>query len=77
MLSERMTTCAVLKPIDRMRHRAGNLYGAITIMLHQVIGHALRRFRAHAGQAAQGLSQHLEAGRCFHVAVSASIRTAA
>ena len=40
----------------------GQAPGACTVSLHEVIRHALRRFRPDARQTAQGLDQRIQAG---------------
>jgi hypothetical protein len=49
MLGEGVAAAAMPESLDCMRHGACNLNRTIAIMLHQVISHALRRFRAYTG----------------------------
>lgn len=52
--------------IQRMRQRTGQFQGALLVALQQMVGHALGRFWADTGQAAQSFNQIFKAGRCFH-----------
>jgi hypothetical protein len=51
---------------DRLRQCASELRRAFTVVLQQVIRHALRRLGSDTGQAAQAVSEKIQAGRCFH-----------
>ena len=47
---------------DRFAQRVGQALSAFAIAFQQLVGHALRRFLAHAGQAAQGVDQLFQEG---------------
>jgi hypothetical protein len=55
-----MATLAMLHLRERILQRGGQLGGAGAIVLQQVVGHALSRSLAHAGQPAQGVHQRME-----------------
>ena len=51
---------------ERLIERATEPLRTRVVSLQQVEGHALRRLRPDAGQAAQRVDQFFEGGRCFH-----------
>jgi hypothetical protein len=66
MLGKRIAPSAVPDLIDRLGQRAAELRRTVTVMLHQMIGNALRGFGPDAGQSAQGLGKKYKTGRRFH-----------
>jgi hypothetical protein len=61
--AEGVAATAVAQHLDGMTQRVGEPQRALLVALQQVVGHALRRLRPDAGQAAQGLDQFFEGGR--------------
>jgi hypothetical protein len=59
----------VLDLLGGLRQRACQHGGPFPIVLHQVIGHSLRRLRPDARQAAQRFGKEIETRGRFHLGV--------
>lgn len=57
MFAEVVAKIAVVDDLQCVLKREGEAVGALAIALQQMVGHAQRRFWAHAGQAAQCFDQ--------------------
>jgi hypothetical protein len=66
MFGEGIAFTAVTHTLDCLRERTAERGGAVPVVLHQVVSHALRGFRPDAGKTPQRFGEEFQAGERFH-----------